>query len=95
MFICSHFIHSRNLATLSIYVIRSVCVIYVNTPLEECERRDVKGLYKKARNGQIPNFTGISSPYEPPVHAEVEIDTSRCTLEEAADYILKEIGKYL
>ncbi len=69
--------------------------IYVNTPLEECERRDVKGLYKKARNGQIPNFTGISSPYEPPVHAEVEIDTSRCTLEEAADYILKEIGKYL
>ena len=69
--------------------------IYVSTPLEECERRDVKGLYKKARSGQIPNFTGISSPYEPPVHAEVEIDTSQDTLEEAADYVLKEIRKYL
>lgn len=69
--------------------------IYVSTPLEECERRDVKGLYKKARNGQIPNFTGISSPYEPPLRAEVEIDTSRCTLEEAADYVLREITKYL
>ena len=61
----------------------------------KCERRDVKGLYKKARNGQIPNFTGISSPYEPPVHAEVEIDTSQCTLEEAAEYVLNEIRKYL
>lgn len=69
--------------------------IYVSTPLEECERRDVKGLYKKARSGQIPNFTGISSPYEPPGNAEVEIDTSRCTLEEAADYVLNEIRKYL
>ena len=69
--------------------------IYVSTPLAECERRDVKGLYKKARNGQIPNFTGISSPYEPPVNAEVEIDTSQCTLEEAADYVLREIRKYL
>ena len=69
--------------------------IYVSTPLEECERRDVKGLYKKARNGLIPNFTGISSPYEPPMHAEIEIDTSRCTLEEAADYVLKELMKYL
>lgn len=69
--------------------------IYVSTPLEECERRDVKGLYRKARNGQIPNFTGISSPYEPPAHAEVEIDTSQYTLEEAADRVLKGIRKYL
>lgn len=69
--------------------------IYVSTPLEECERRDVKGLYKKARNGLIPNFTGISSPYEPPVHPEIAIDTSQCTLEEATDYVLREIQKYL
>lgn len=69
--------------------------IYVSTPLEECERRDVKGLYKKARDGQIPNFTGISSPYEPPLHAEVEVDTSRYTLEEAADYVLNKIQEYL
>ncbi|MCI8512984.1 MAG: adenylyl-sulfate kinase [Lachnospiraceae bacterium] len=63
--------------------------IYVSTPLEECERRDVKGLYKKARAGQIPNFTGISSPYEPPEYPEIMIDTSRCTLEEAAEYVLE------
>ena len=60
--------------------------IYVSTPLEECERRDVKGLYKKARDGKIPNFTGISSPYEPPLHAEIEVDTSKYTLEEAVEY---------
>lgn len=69
--------------------------IYVSTPLEECEKRDVKGLYRKARRGQIPNFTGISSPYEAPVDAEVVIDTSRCTLEEAVDQVLEEIRKYL
>ena len=69
--------------------------IYVSTPLEECERRDVKGLYKKARNGLIPNFTGVSSPYEPPAHAEVEIDTGRYALEEAVDHVLGEIRKYL
>ncbi len=69
--------------------------IYVSTPLEECERRDVKGLYKKARAGDLPNFTGISSPYEAPEHASVEIDTSRCTLEEAAEYVMEQIQKYL
>ena len=69
--------------------------IYVKTPLVECEKRDVKGLYRKARNGQIPNFTGISSPYEAPRHPEVEIDTSQCTLEEATDYVLREIEKFL
>lgn len=69
--------------------------IYVSTPLEECENRDVKGLYHKARRGQIPNFTGITSPYEAPADAEIVIDTSKYTLEEAADYVLKEIQKYL
>lgn len=63
--------------------------IYVSTPLEECERRDVKGLYRKAREGKIPNFTGISSPYEAPEHAELVIDTSRQSLEESAEMILR------
>ncbi|OEH92148.1 adenylyl-sulfate kinase [Bacillus solimangrovi] len=67
--------------------------IYVSTPLEECEKRDVKGLYKKARTGEIPNFTGISSPYEAPENPEIEIDTSKYTLEEATDYVVKEIMK--
>lgn len=49
--------------------------VYVATPLDECERRDPKGLYKKARRGEIPDFTGISAPYEAPEHPEVTLDT--------------------
>lgn len=69
--------------------------IYVSTSLEECERRDVKGLYRKAREGKIPNFTGISSPYEIPGNAEIIIDTSKQPLEQSAEMILKELGKYI
>lgn len=69
--------------------------IYVSTPIEECEKRDVKGLYKKARKGEIPNFTGISSPYEVPEHAEIMIDTTALSLEETAKYVLGEIEKYI
>jgi len=65
--------------------------VYVSTSLEECERRDIKGLYKKAREGKIPNFTGISSPYEAPVHPDVVIDTSMCSLQEAVDRILGKV----
>lgn len=67
--------------------------IFVSTPLEECERRDVKGLYKKARSGEIPNFTGVSSPYEEPKNPEIKIDTSKYSLEKAAEYVVKEIMK--
>ena len=63
--------------------------VYVSTPLEECERRDVKGLYKKAREGKIPNFTGISSPYEVPKNADLVIDTSKQSLEESVELILR------
>jgi len=65
--------------------------IFLSTPLEECERRDVKGLYKKARAGEIPNFTGISSPYENPEDPDLEIDTSLYTIEEAAELVLQKI----
>lgn len=67
--------------------------IYVSTPLEECERRDVKGLYRKAREGKIPNFTGISSPYEEPEEADIVIDTSRQSLERSADMILNMLAE--
>ncbi len=67
--------------------------IYVNTSLEECERRDVKGLYEKARQGLIPNFTGISSPYEEPISPDIEINTSTCSVDEAVDVIIKVIQK--
>ena len=69
--------------------------IYVSTPIEECEKRDVKGLYKKARNGEIPNFSGISSPYEAPQNAEIVIDTTGKTIEESVDFIMNELKKYV
>ncbi|MCR4921577.1 MAG: adenylyl-sulfate kinase [Bacteroidaceae bacterium] len=57
--------------------------VYVSTPIEECERRDVKGLYARARRGEVKNFTGISAPFEPPLHPALDIDTSVLTLEES------------
>ncbi|HYP63616.1 MAG TPA: adenylyl-sulfate kinase, partial [Acidocella sp.] len=62
--------------------------IFIDTKLEEAEKRDVKGLYKKARSGELKNFTGIDSPYEPPEDPEIHIDTSKITAEEAADMII-------
>lgn len=69
--------------------------IFVSTPLDVCEKRDVKGLYQKARAEEIQNFTGISSPYETPRNPDIEIDTSKHSLEEATDYLVKEILKIL
>ncbi|GAA4827585.1 adenylyl-sulfate kinase [Paenibacillus vulneris] len=62
--------------------------IYVRCQLEECERRDPKGLYKKARAGEIKQFTGISAPYEPPLNPELIIDSDRLTIEESICVIL-------
>jgi len=62
--------------------------VYVSTPLAECEKRDPKGLYKKARKGEITNFTGISDPYEPPENPEIEIDTTGISVENAVNRIL-------
>ena len=63
--------------------------IFVDAPLAEAERRDPKGLYKKARAGEIPNFTGIGSPYEAPEQAEIRIDTTRLSPEQAAEEIVR------
>ena len=67
--------------------------VFIDTPLEECEKRDVKGLYAKARAGELPNFTGISSPYENPMNPEIRIDTTTMTAEEAADLIIDYLSK--
>jgi bifunctional enzyme CysN/CysC len=67
--------------------------IYVDTPLEICEKRDVKGLYAKARAGQLPNFTGISSPFEVPKNPEIRIDTIQTSPEVAADIIIDFLSK--
>ena len=63
--------------------------IYVNTSIEECERRDVKGLYKKARKGEIKNMTGISTQYEPPINPNIEVITDNQSIEVCMDQILK------
>ena len=63
--------------------------VFIDTPLSVCEERDVKGLYAKARSGQIPNFTGISSPYEPPQKPEIRIDTTKLSAEAAANQIIE------
>jgi sulfate adenylyltransferase len=63
-------------------------LVHVSTPLEECERRDRKGLYARARAGEIPDFTGISSPYEPPGDAAVTVDTTGRSIEDALDDVL-------
>lgn len=66
--------------------------VFVSTPLEECEKRDVKGLYAKARRGEIKNFTGISAPFEAPSNPAITLDTSKLPVEESVkillDYIL-------
>ena len=68
-------------------------LVHVATPLEECERRDRKGLYAKARRGEIPEFTGISSPYEEPEDAAVRVDTTGRTIEDALDDVLVALAR--
>jgi bifunctional enzyme CysN/CysC len=63
--------------------------IFVDTPIKIAEKRDVKGLYAKARAGELKNFTGIDSPYETPLRPEITIDTSELIVNEAADVIVK------
>ena len=69
--------------------------VYVSTPMEECERRDVKGLYKKARNGELDHFTGVTSPYEVPQHADGVVDTSKFSVEACVDQILEQLKNQL
>ena len=65
--------------------------VFVDTPLAEAEKRDAKGLYAKARAGELKNFTGIDSPYEAPEKAEIRIDTTKLSAEQAADAIVDEL----
>jgi bifunctional enzyme CysN/CysC len=67
--------------------------VFVDTPLAEAEKRDTKGLYAKARAGELKNFTGIDSPYEAPDSPEIRIDTTVTSAEEAADVIVEDLMK--
>jgi adenylylsulfate kinase len=72
---------------------REFVEIHVSTPIEECERRDVKGLYAKARRGEISSFTGIDDPYEAPTTPELVLDTSRMSVEEASARVMETIRR--
>ena len=68
--------------------------VYLSAALDICEKRDIKGLYRKARSGELPGFTGISSPYEVPEDAELIIDTSSETVDACVEYLLKTVVHY-
>lgn len=82
----SPYLRDRDLVR-SLHPPESFIEVYLNTPLEECERRDDKGLYAKARNGEIPEFTGISAPYEPPLNPELTLDT-RTSVDDCLEEII-------
>ncbi|MCH2175598.1 MAG: adenylyl-sulfate kinase [Lentisphaeria bacterium] len=66
--------------------------VFINTPLEVCEQRDPKGLYQKARAGEIQNFTGISAPYEAPISPEIDLPTSELTIEQSVEKLLRSLS---
>lgn len=66
--------------------------VYVSTPLAVCEQRDVKGLYKKARNGLLPNMSGISSPYEPPLAPQVTLNSSAASIEDSVGELQRSLA---
>lgn len=76
--------------------VRNLCSnfqeVFVSTPLEECERRDTKGLYAKARKGEITQFTGIDDPYEEPEKPEINVDTSNQSVKESVGFVMKKLG---
>ncbi|MDQ3787011.1 MAG: adenylyl-sulfate kinase, partial [Actinomycetota bacterium] len=69
-------------------IVDEFCEVFVDTPLHVAEERDPKGLYAKARRGELPNFTGIDSPYEVPENPEIRLDTTTLTADDAADAVL-------
>ena len=85
---------SRDMAK-SIIGKENLIEVFVSTPIEVCEKRDIKGLYAKARSGELKNFTGISSPFETPEHPDITVNTAELSLEESTqkilDFLLKEI----
>ncbi len=91
--ICSFISPTQNIRSLARQIIgqEEFFEVYVNSPVEVCEARDVKGLYKKARNGEIPNFTGINAPFEPPTEPFIEVRTDLYDLQVCTDQILTKI----
>lgn len=87
--ICSFISPTAEIRQMARTIIGENCLeVYINAPLDVCEQRDVKGLYKKARNGEIKNFTGIDSPFEAPQHPALELKTGELSMEECLDKLV-------
>lgn len=89
--ICSFISPTEEIRTLAQNIIGEADfkVVYINAPFEICEQRDVKGLYKKARNGEIKNFTGLDAPFEAPQNAALELKTNELSLEECKEKLVE------
>ena len=83
---------AERLAARQLFAEREFIEVYVNTPLDVAERRDPKGLYKRAREGALRNFTGIDSPYEPPLSPEIRIETVSQSVDQSVDQILARLS---
>lgn len=86
--ICSFVSPTESLRECALKHIDNVYIIYIKCSVEECERRDVKGMYAKARSGEIPMFTGVSSPYDVPKNPDLVLDTENYALDECVDQLL-------
>lgn len=95
--LCSFVSPTRGIRAMASNIIgaQDFLEVYVNTPLEVCESRDVKGLYAKARAGEIRGFTGIDSPYEAPEHPFLDLKTAELTVQAAADQLLAALHHHL
>jgi adenylylsulfate kinase len=93
--ICSFISPTEEIRTLARNIIgaENFFEVYINAPFTVCEARDVKGLYKKARNGEIKNFTGLDAPFEAPTHPAIEVHTDQRSLEECKNEILEALYK--
>jgi len=91
--VCSAISPYREIRDRNRELIGDFVEVYVDASLEEVTRRDVKGLYEKAIAGEIPNFTGVSDPYEPPENPELVIDTERCSPEEACGMVIDKLAE--
>lgn len=90
--VCSFISPTKEIRAMAKEILGDAMVeVFINTSLEECEKRDVKGLYKKARAGEIKGFTGIDSPFEAPENPDIEVKTKGLTIEESVDFLYNQI----
>ena len=90
--VCSFISPTKEIRAMAKEILGDAMVeVFINTPLEECEKRDVKGLYQKARAGEIKGFTGIDSPFEAPENPDIDVKTKDMSIEESVDFLYEQV----